>query len=210
MSTRPLCFEALASEYGERTAFLDTACGADADLRRDVEALLAGRPRIEPSRHPPWGRRPLAAGRASGPTRSLGRSAPVGWARSTRPATRAWTAPWPSRSCRPRRGDPQRGPLRARGPRHRRAQSPEHLHAATTSATGRRDVPRHGASRRRDARDAAGEGRAAARPGADDRDGDCRRARGGPPPGRRPSGPEAGQLMLTKAGAKLLDFGLAK
>ena len=33
--------QALARDGAERGAYLDTACGADADLRREVEAVLA-------------------------------------------------------------------------------------------------------------------------------------------------------------------------
>ena len=60
--------EALARECAERAAYLDTACGADADLRRDVEALLA-----EPSAGsrslldtPPWAPPAFEAGRRLG------------------------------------------------------------------------------------------------------------------------------------------------
>ena len=38
-----LCLEALSRDARERAAFLDEACGGDADLRREVESLLAGR-----------------------------------------------------------------------------------------------------------------------------------------------------------------------
>jgi len=38
-----LCEEALARDSAERAAYLDTACGADAALRREIEALLAER-----------------------------------------------------------------------------------------------------------------------------------------------------------------------
>jgi len=37
-----LCLEALSKDQAERAAFLDNACGEDADLRREVESLLAG------------------------------------------------------------------------------------------------------------------------------------------------------------------------
>ncbi len=37
-----LCLEALSKDAGERAAFLDEACGGDANLRREVDSLLAG------------------------------------------------------------------------------------------------------------------------------------------------------------------------
>ncbi len=66
-----VCEEALAREGEERAAHIDAACGADAALRCDVEALLARR---DDSRDgflvtPPWQRpeRLLAAGQRLGP-----------------------------------------------------------------------------------------------------------------------------------------------
>jgi Tol biopolymer transport system component len=38
-----LCLEALSKDTTDRVAFLDAACGGDADLRREVETLLRGR-----------------------------------------------------------------------------------------------------------------------------------------------------------------------
>jgi serine/threonine-protein kinase len=37
-----LCLEAVARNADSRAAFLDTACAGDAELRRDVDSLLAG------------------------------------------------------------------------------------------------------------------------------------------------------------------------
>src|SRR5450759_1792237 len=65
--------EALARDDAARAAYLDTACGADATLRREVEALLA-----EPSAArsvldtPPWTPPTLAVGQRLGPYEVLG------------------------------------------------------------------------------------------------------------------------------------------
>jgi hypothetical protein len=37
-----LCLEALTKDGEGRAAFLDAGCGSDADLRREVDELLAG------------------------------------------------------------------------------------------------------------------------------------------------------------------------
>ena len=72
----------------------------------------------------------LSPGARLGPVRDPSPSAPAAWVRSTRPATRGWTARSPSRSCPPRARRPRPpAPVRARGPAHRRAQPPAHLHA---------------------------------------------------------------------------------
>ena len=42
-----LCLEALSKEGPERAAFLDDACGCDAELRREVESLLGGGPEAD-------------------------------------------------------------------------------------------------------------------------------------------------------------------
>ena len=65
-----LCDDALAKDVRERAAFLDEACGGDAALRNEVESLLAGRaeePRFLES--PGWAAAsaPLAAGTRLGP-----------------------------------------------------------------------------------------------------------------------------------------------
>jgi hypothetical protein len=85
-----------------RKAFLSDACREDEALRRDVEAMLdgldiagqSGRTRSSHRSHgPSQDRRPPAhrgfLALASDRTRSLRRSAPVGWARCTARATRA-------------------------------------------------------------------------------------------------------------------------
>jgi len=42
-----LCEAALARDVAERTAFLREACGDDAELRSEVESLLAQESRLE-------------------------------------------------------------------------------------------------------------------------------------------------------------------
>ena len=82
--------EALTRECAERAAYLDTACGDDADLRREVEVLLA-----EPSSlaatflDAPPGLCPRSGpASVSVPTKCWGSSGRAGWAPSTRRATR--------------------------------------------------------------------------------------------------------------------------
>jgi len=67
--------EALERDGADRAAYLDSACGADVELRREVETLIA-----EPADHrrslldtPPWAPPPLAAGHRLGPYEILGR-----------------------------------------------------------------------------------------------------------------------------------------
>ncbi len=43
-----MCDRALACDPSERQAFLSTACGADDELRREVESLLANETKAEP------------------------------------------------------------------------------------------------------------------------------------------------------------------
>jgi serine/threonine-protein kinase len=65
---------ALERQGAERAAYLDTACGADAALRSEVESLLAepsggSRPLLDT---PPWAAPPLDAGQKLGPYEVLG------------------------------------------------------------------------------------------------------------------------------------------
>ena len=113
------------------------------------------------------------------------RSAPAAWARSTRRATRGSIAPSRSRSCR---ANSRAIPICARGSSAKRARSRRWIirtSARSTTSASRTGtaLSRHAAPRGRDARRAAGadEGSAAARPGAEDRDRDRRRARQGAP-----------------------------
>ena len=155
--------------------------------------------------------------RVSARTRSVARSAPAAWARSTRRATRGSIARSRSRCCRAR--SPPIPELRDRFDREARAISQlTHANICTLFDVGDHDghrLPRDGAARRRDARGAS----------------DARRTRGSPLPlsealtiaieiaGALDAAHRAGivhrdlkpgNVMLTKAGAKLLDFGLAK
>jgi eukaryotic-like serine/threonine-protein kinase len=65
---------ALALEGAARAVYLDTACGNDADLRREVEALLSepsGGPRNLLDK-PPWQPPALEAGQRLGPYEVIG------------------------------------------------------------------------------------------------------------------------------------------
>ena len=70
-----LCLEALTKDDGERTAFLDAACGGDAALRRAVESLLAGRSTASAFLEQAAWRdaAPLAAGTRLGPYEIVGK-----------------------------------------------------------------------------------------------------------------------------------------
>ncbi len=82
--------QALERDEGERQAYLESACGDDADLRREVEALLAERSAV--AGHlldtPPWQTPTLEAGQRLGRTRSSRKWARAAWEPSTRRATR--------------------------------------------------------------------------------------------------------------------------
>ncbi len=65
-----LCLEALSKDAPDRAAFLEAACGADAALRREVESILAARSEAgEFLEAPPWaaGAAPLPPGTRLGP-----------------------------------------------------------------------------------------------------------------------------------------------
>ncbi len=92
-----VCHAALDQPPAAREAFLDDACRGDADLRAEVESLLAAASGAESLLEPPSssrGRRSLP-GSASGRTRSRRPSARAGWARSGRRGTRGWSATSP-------------------------------------------------------------------------------------------------------------------
>ena len=90
--------------------------------------------------------------------------------------------------------------LRSRSPRDLAARSSPHLRAVRRRRAGRHRVPRHAVSRRRDAGGSADEGRAAARPGAQDGDRDRVGARQSASRGHRPSGSEARQHHADEGG----------
>src|SRR5512135_2022055 len=69
-----ICDEALAHEGAERNAYLDAACGGDAALRSEVEALFqvsaSGDGFLDT---PPWAAPALAVGQRLGPYEIVGR-----------------------------------------------------------------------------------------------------------------------------------------
>ena len=149
---------------------------------------------------------------ASARTRSSRRSARAGWARSTGRATRASIARSRSRSS-PRTWPPTPSSpaLRARGEERSPPSTIPTSAPSTTSVTQDGDrLPGHGVPRGRDARRAAGEGPLpldqVLRYGIEIAEALDRAHRAG----HRAPRPQARQRHAHEAGAKLLDFGLAK
>jgi hypothetical protein len=93
----------------------------------------------------------LNCGTKLGPYEILERLAPAEWARSTRPATLAWTVPSRSKCCQPRMpGTTSQAALWARGPRHFQPEPSTHPRAPRWRRTGWRAVPRPGVPGRGD------------------------------------------------------------
>ena len=83
--------QALERDEGERQAYLESACGDDADLRREVEALLAERVRCgrPPARYSTLANSHARSRSAPGAVRGHARTwARAAWEPSTRRATR--------------------------------------------------------------------------------------------------------------------------
>ena len=176
MSERDILLDALdRPDPADRAAYLDRACGGDAELRRRIEALLdaheaateasgdaadPGAPDSDatsdhgpagarPRRAP--GRSPKARGRSSARTSSSSRSARAAWARSS----------WPSRAAGAPEGRPEghqgrhghragHRPLRGRAPGPGADGPPEHRQGPRRRRHRHRPpLLRHGAGPRR-------------------------------------------------------------
>ena len=208
---------ALERSPDARPAFLDDTCGDDRLLRAEVESLLraheqagsfaeqpavdelAGRPLQRGDRLGPYEILELLGRRRNGRGLSSPRYAPGSHGRDQGPAART-------------RGRPA---LRASASSARRARSRalNHPHICTLYDVGRDDGTAYlvmECSRARRSPTRLAEGRAADRAGADDRASDRRRARRAHRAGIVHRDLKPANVMLTKTGAKLLDFGLAR
>ena len=108
---KQICQSALERGAGARGVFLECACDGDAQLRREVESLLAKESKadhfIEESALVVAAQQlaaepaTITSGCALGPYQIFRCSVKAGWAKSIEPATPAWGATSPSRYCPP-------------------------------------------------------------------------------------------------------------